>query len=179
MSRYDDIYPGFARALNGLPPDIAALGFDQLVRRKVVPDSAYRLPMLTSDEFDGFAGAAGANVPMSFVFPTLGVIFGISRRVVGFQAGEDISDLDFVLTDASSNKPLIGTAQIPANLSQIPDPEFGTSPYVRLSPVTATSTVNWTATLRVRNGITIVGPLKGAISLFGIGFWVSGEQIVG
>jgi hypothetical protein len=177
--RYDSIYEGFARALNGLPPDIAAIAYEQLIRRKIMPDDrAYRLPLVTADQFDALAGAPGSNAELSFAFPTLGVIFGISRRIVGFAGTEDISDLDFNMRDASSNRSLIGTTQIPYNLSGIPDPDQGSSPYMRLSPVTCSNTVDWVGQVSVRAGVApVVGPIRGSINLYGVGFWVGGEQI--
>lgn len=168
-------YERFRRALYGLPPDMQEIAYNQLKRRNLDGTAIYRFPMVTSLRFDALTSG---DVTPTFRFPSLCVVFGISRRVFNFNAADDISDLDLVVTDSTSTRTILGTNDVRASLAGIPDPSEGSDPYLRLSPVSATSKTPWDVIVGVRSGFTLTNPVRGTLTVYGAAFWEGGEQIV-
>ena len=167
-------YCGFQLALAGLPDDIAMVALEHLQRVNATAQT-YRLPLVTSGL--GFNNLSGGDATPRFLFPTIGVIFGVSRRVVFSDAADDIIDLGLIIQDSSSNRDIVGVEQQTFNLSGVPDPSQGALDFLRISPVACYPETQWNSKIRVLKSGNLVGTARGIINLVGIGFWIQGSQI--
>lgn len=162
----------YGLALDGLPEDVARLGWDLLSRLQLT-EGAYRLPLLTSAFFSGLVSG---SVDLLFKFPTTGIIFGVSQSVE-VTAPDTIVDLQLAIRDASSARNLIGTEVTPFSLTGIPDAQTSGTDQLRLSPMACNSTTQWAGKMAVVSGV--IGATRGVVNLLGIGFWDQGSQITG
>ena len=163
-------YHPWGQALDGLPPDVAATAMGKL-RQLNAPIGTYRLPLLTSVPFAGFTSSADLVVR----FPAIGVIFGVSQRVITV-APDDVVDMQLTIIDSSSQRTLIGTTVTSFNLAAVPDAQKSGMDQLRVSPMLCDNSTQWQVQLAVVAG-NLATPARGAINLLGISFWEQGSQL--